>query len=362
MKNRLIALFAACLFLLVMVGFVGATPFYDTMNSGGNRLVNLQQNDGGWDWPLSDGDLTNSSPVNTVGPIAMGLAQAYLVTGDANQLDALKKAGDLLLAKTNNFSPSDGYLADQLDSIFGGTTYSDYVMTNFYNQLEAGTYDKNGAGILYDTAGYVSLIDTGRASSGIANLAAWDIGMGLYSASVIGADTSAWIAGTQNEINELDGDEYYDVIGLAGALMGLASAGVDFDPTEGEHSAAGNLTDLADTLVSYQISSGGFAWNSYYVIADDNNESVQETAYATLALLAVDSSGYSDAINSAANWLMDVQLGTGGWEQYNGSGENNEITGEALWAINSAVPEPATMLMFGIGILGIAGVSRKKRK
>ncbi len=180
----------AILAILIWSGAAGATPLSD----GADRLVALQNDDGGWDWPLDDGSSTNASPLNTVGPIAMGLAQGYAETGDTAHLAALTgatgSAGALLLSKTNNFSPSDGYLAVELDAIAGGTTYSDHVKTNFYDELAAGTYDRNGAGTPYDTAGYVNLIRTGRASRVIANLAAWDIGMGLYSAVAIGASTT----------------------------------------------------------------------------------------------------------------------------------------------------------------------------
>ena len=87
--------------------------------TGADRLVGLQNNDGGWDWPLDDGNPDSTSPLNTVGPIAMGLAHAYAHTGDAAHRIALIGAGALLLSKTNNFSPSDGYLAAQLDATFG---------------------------------------------------------------------------------------------------------------------------------------------------------------------------------------------------------------------------------------------------
>ncbi|MDZ7318840.1 MAG: hypothetical protein ONB11_06775, partial [candidate division KSB1 bacterium] len=271
--------------------------------------------------------------MNTVGPIAMGLAQAYFNTHDPDHRNALEDAGAFLLTKTNNFSPSDGYLAKALDDIFGGTTYTDHVINNFYGPLAAGTYNSNGAGTLYNTASYVQLIRDRRASQGFANLAAWDIGMGLVAAASVGASTSEWINGTKAEINELNGDDYYDVIGLAGAVYGLAFVNEDFDPTAGEHAAASSLADLAAILASYQISGGGFTWNSNYV--SSGNETNQETAYAILALNEFSRSTYLSNIQGATNYLISVQLSTGGWENYAGDtdGENNEITGEALWAI-----------------------------
>jgi hypothetical protein len=305
------------------------------LQDGGTRLVAMQNDDGGWDWPLDNGNPATGSEQNTIGPIGKGLAEAYKVTGDAAMLTALGDVAAFLQVKTNTFSPSDGYLAAELDSIFGGTTNVLHVNTYFYGPLAAGTYDRNGLGTTYNTSEYVNLVRTLRANAGIANLAAWDIGMGLVgaaSAGVTGAELDLWIEGVKAEIDELDGTAYYDVIGLAGAVYGLAFVGEDFDPTAGEHAAASDLNDLADILASYQIAeSGGFTWNSEYVIPYEDNETIQETAYAILALAEV--GGYSDVTGSAVCYTKSVQLGTGGWENYTLSGENNEITGEALWAI-----------------------------
>ncbi len=300
----------------------------EALQKGADRLAETQNDDGGWGWPL-----TGSSAVNTVGPTAMGLAQAYFNTHDPDHRDALEDAGSFLLAKTNNFSPCDGYLAKALDDILGGTTYTDHVMANFYTPLANGTYNHRGQGTLYNTASFVQKIRNDRASQGYANLAAWDIGMGLVAAASVGASTSEWIDGTKAEINELDGDQYYDVIGLAGAVYGLAFVNEDFDPTTGEHAAASSLADLAAILASYQINGGGFTWNSNYV--SEGNETNQETAYAILALNEFSRSTYLSNIQGATNYLINVQLETGGWDNYVGDpdGENNEITGEALWAI-----------------------------
>jgi hypothetical protein len=301
-----------------------------TFPAGGNRLVNTQNTDGGWGWPVS-----GASALNTVGPIAKGLGQAYLHTASSIQKASLAKAGVFLLAKTNNFSPSDGYLAAQLDQVFGGTNYRSHVKTNFYDPLAAGTYNRLGLGTLYSTASYVALIRNNRP----VNLGAWDLGMGLVAAVKCGAATADWVAGVKAEIDEMNGDADYDVIGLAGAVYGLAAAGEDDDPTAGEHAAASSLSDLAEILVTYQIENGGFAWNKNYV--SSGNETNQETAYAILALNEVDRAGYLGEIQGASDYLTGVQLSTGGWDNYPGDpyGENNELTGEALWGISTSYPE-----------------------
>lgn len=301
----------------------------DVFINGGNRLVEMQNPDGGWGW-----ELEGTSALNTIGPIGMGLSKAYQQTGEQSFLDALQLTGNLLLTKTD-FSTADGYLAAELDRIFGVSTYSDYVKTNFYDKLADGSYEKDG--VFYNTEGYVNFIRT-RRSGDIANLAAWDLGLGLVGAAMCGASTQEWVDGVKAEINELDGNAYYDVIGLAGALYGLAYVGEDFDPTSGEHAAASSINDLANILVGYQINNGGFSWNSQYVIPDDSNETIQETAYAILALNEIDRETYLAQIEGAANYIISVQLATGGWENNLTTGENNEVTGEALWGTSISFP------------------------
>jgi len=335
-KILFVALALALVFSMAAVAVPGspALAAAPALQDGGTRLVAMQNDDGGWGWPL-DG----KSASNTIGPIGKGLAEAYKATSDADMLTSLGKVATFLQAKTNYFSPPDGYLAAELDSILGGSTNVDFVNANYYGPLAAGTYNHKGLGTLYDTAGYLNYIHNQRAGAN-ANLAAWDIGMGLVgaaSAGVTGAELALWVQGVKDEIDSLDGSGLLDVIGLAGAVYGLAFVEEDFDPTTGEHIAASNLNDLADVLASYQVTeSGGFAGNSLLVAPGE--EWVQETAYAILALAEV--GGYYNETYRAARYLEGVQLGTGGWENSaDEPGENNEVTSEALWGIAVAPAE-----------------------
>jgi beta-lactam-binding protein with PASTA domain len=280
------------------------------MGLGGNRLVELQNNDGGWDQPLDDGDPNSGSDPETFASVAMGLAKAYRKASDPNMLAALQKAKTFLLSKTNDFAVTDGALAVELDSILGGTACVDHVSTNFYDKLEAGTYYDARSDTVHDTNSYIqSLRDLDEET---ANLAAWDLGLGLYSTYIIGANTTEWITGVKAEIDELDGNYMYDVLGLAGAVFGLAAVGEDYDPQAGQHESASSLSDLAAVLASYQLETGGFTWHGMYR-QEEMDEFVQETVYALMALNEFDRDGYLTEIWDAGNYLQSVQLVTGGW-------------------------------------------------
>jgi beta-lactam-binding protein with PASTA domain len=305
--------------------------------SGGSRLVELQNNDGGWDLPLDDGDPNIGSDAGIFGQVAMGLAQAYRQTSDPNILVAIQNTKAFLLSKTDNFVGIDGALAVELDSLLGGTTCADYVRTNFYDKLETGIYYDALSDTVHNTASYIQAQRDYRFNQGQANMAAWDLGLGLHSAYVIGTSTTEWIAGVRAEIDELDAEGARDVLGLAGAVFGLATAGEDHDPQAGHYEAASSLSDLAEILAGYQLETGGFTW-WLLTRVEYQDETIQETVYALMALNRFDGIAYLAEIYDALNHLQTVQLGTGGWmNYYAGSAENNQITGQALWGIAVAV-------------------------
>lgn len=312
--------------------------------SAADRLVDLQNDDGGWDG-LDDGDPAAGTDRKTIAPISMGLAGAYGFTGDAGHESALTDAGVFLKNKTY-FSPYDGIAAAEFDSVLGVSTHVTTVATNYYDALADGTYQRSDS-TTYTTATYTQLsLDTRG------NLAAWDMGTGLAGAQAVGANTSEWETKTNTALDSLDTSSVYGTMGLAGGLYGLAAVGTS------------DLGTDADQLAGYQLSSGAFPNAS-----GATSGTVASTAYAVLALNAVDPNEYRDEIVDACDYLWDAQLATGGWENITisgfASGEQNEITGEALWALSDAyptvVPEPASMLLFGTAIAAAMRV-RKRRK
>lgn len=237
------------------------------------------------------------------------------------------------MSKTDNFVGTDGALAVELDSILGGTTCVDYVSINFYDKLEAGTYYDVESNAVHDTNSYILALRDRYTSD---NSAAWELGVGLYSAHVIGANTTDWLAGLKAEIDELDDMAAYDVLGLAGAVFGLAAVGEDYDPQAGKHAAASSLSNLAEILTAYQLNTGGFTRQGMFM-EPGWDEAIQETAYAVMALSEVDRANYLTEIYEALIYLQSAQLVTGGWENRPGWGKTNENTGEALQGIAVAV-------------------------
>lgn len=314
----------------------------DVFQTGADRLAALQNTDGGWNWLLpedGDGTVQTEAP-NILAPVGMGLLAAYQATGDPAYAPALQKAGKRLLNKSLvEMTPDDGYFAAALDSVFEVTTCTDFLDSSYYGPLSTGAFDFFGDGTLFvGTQWYISAIRFWRDFEEIPNLAALDCGLGLYSAARVGADTSAWIEATKAEINDLNGADVFDVLGLAGAVLGLAAVAEDVDPTAGAYASADSLADLAAILAGYQLSTGGFSWNSQNMAEGMANETVQETAFALLALKQFDAEQYAQAIAQAAAYLESVQLPTGGWENFLGQGENLEVTGESLWALHAALP------------------------
>jgi hypothetical protein len=341
---------AAAASCFVFVASVSAATFLD----GGNRLAATQNNDGGWDWPLNDGNANTGSQPNTIGPIGRGLIEAANQSGGSPAQSApIAKVGNFLLGKSNTFSPSDGYLAVALDDYYGGSTYSTHLTNNYYAPLAAGTYNLNGLGTLYNTASYVAAIRASRTGVN-ANLGAYDLGVGLYAAAKIGATTGDWITGLKAEVNELSAGDYYDVLGLATGVLGLSAANEAFDPTSGSFASANSVSDLAAQLTTYQLSDGSFTWLTSELSL--GNDSAQETAYAILALNEANRAGYYSVLENAADFLKGAQLPSGGWENYAGDGENNQTTGEAMWSIGT-VPEPT-----GLAILGLAGFAMRRAR
>lgn len=362
-RNRLASVASIAAAGMMFLGASGQAraDLATAIQDGGDRLVGLQDVDGKWGWPLNAPPTYN----NIVGPIGLGLLNAYGQTSDIAHLDSAKAAGDALVLQTESWvgTYNPMFLLALYDET-GDAAYQTQVQT-FFSELANGTYTTSGND--YDTDGFITRVQTAGGRDGVwKNLRPWEFAPLAYAADVAGlpGQAPAFLDAMKQGIDTLDSSNpnavYSDLIGLAGGVLGLGWLNEDFDPTAGSFAAASSTDDLADLLAGYQNVNGSWNWHTNLVSPASDDEDLQTTAYALLALLANnDSNQYGDEIVSGRNYLLGQQLPNGGWDNDGGS-ENAEIDGEILWALaatSSVVPEPASMALLGLG--GLALVRRR---
>ncbi len=229
-----------------------------------------------------------------------------------------------------------------------------FASTGLFDELAAGSYGPND----YDTAGWITSIQSGRSGAWI-NLLPWDFHTLIRAARVFGqpGQDALFEQAVLDGLATLDNSDpdavYSDIIGVAGAVHGLADARRYTFPAIAAplHSGVNgidNLEDLAAYLASLQNPDGSWNWHSNLAAPATEDEDVQTTAYAILALLEVDimtAASYQRATEAARNWLLSVQLPDGGFQEYYpGGDENTEVEGEA---VNAMAAFDATIFVDG---------------
>jgi len=72
------------------------SPTIENLKRGANRLVETQNNDGGWDWGEPNDNYNDTSPVNTIGVTAQGLLDVYTLTNNESYLDSAINAAEYI--------------------------------------------------------------------------------------------------------------------------------------------------------------------------------------------------------------------------------------------------------------------------
>jgi hypothetical protein len=319
---------------------VFAAGLVSAVQSGADHILTIQNTNGSFTWPHGP-STAGPGHKNITGPIGMGLLNAYGMTGDVDHRTGATSAADFLNAQTfgwvGTYNP---FFMLKTYDVTGTTAYKDKA-TEYFTQLTAGTYTGSNGVTTFNTAGYISAVQSGRSGSFI-NLRPWEFATLAYSAQREGSPSqqAAFLTALTDGINTLDnsnpGSVWWDMLGLSGGVFGLGLTGTDFDPTAGSFASANSTSDLADILAGFQNLNGSWYWSSNLGSPDTSDEDAQTTAYAMLALMSVNTFGqYNDEITKGRNYLLGTQLTSGGFPSYPGGTENIEVEGEVVWALTA---------------------------
>jgi len=353
----LIAIFILSTLNLALVVPVGAQPpagYETSLLDAADRLVGMQNDDGGFMWQVTGPPTPTTSSTNIIGITAIGILKAHELDDKTEYETALAKAYKFVVDKEPVYTGSDettkgvdswpdinflieladaasedASLLTAIDAQVSGTTVAS-IATLAKTRYEGRLAAKGPTA----TEMAVWLRDF-RDGQNYDTLITWDLEAAVKAALALhthfaadGYDVQATdIAQVLYDSVDDIGDLYFDseddtqleyVLGLTGAIEAFSELGINPILTR-------TLTDL---LIAYQDPIG--YWDADTV----DLESVQCTAYAVMALLA---QGDNDAKISAlegTNWLVNNQDELGGWDPcYFGGTENLEVDSEAAWAI-----------------------------
>ncbi len=337
----LIALFILSMLLIVMpIPSVEANSptvkeYKTVVANAADRLIALQSNtDYGWDWNvtgLTEHSAANSS-TNLYGVTALGLLDAYELTGNTSYFETAKNVADFIMY--GNASEGDFYYGwdsyrfghsfdyrflVRFAEISGNTTYKDYAI-DAWNWVTENRGENYGDG--NQTNMYNYLYSAFGSSHGGAIWQSAD-----YALAALTCDDTAWAENMasviQSNLTKIDGTDDYRYIGWGKGLEMFQVV----DPTTYATEIAAIISNLTDS----QNDNG--SWGS-----GENPEGiVQDTAYVIVGLNAA---GELETARKGAHWLVSNQEENGGW--LCSPTEYSEIDSEAIQAL-AATPASVTI-------------------
>jgi hypothetical protein len=319
-------------------------PDSDVIHAAAIHISAQQCPDGGFGWPHND---CSSTFHNITAPILNGVFKAWRRTKNAGYLGVMVDGGnfDLLSEYSNGdsrFSTETPLFMWNISKAVGDDTYTNFVESNVFGELEAATYGPNDLG----TQAWIDSVVTARQGTWI-NLLPWEFKSLPLIAQKHCHPTQATIfeQAILDSFNSMDdtspGSVYSDIIGVAGGVWGLAAINRQTFPAINAPLHSGisgmeNLQQLVQFLIAQQNEDGSWYWHSNLSNPTEDDKDLQTTAYVVLALIKANekiSTDYLPIINSAQNWLESMQNPFGGFPSFPGGNENTEVEAEVLSAL-----------------------------
>lgn len=310
---------AACFAAGLFMSPASAQDIDGFMQASGEYIEARQRPDGSF--PLSEGDPDTLFFASVQSPAALGVLGAWVATEDPDFLNSAVAAGDYLINNFDTFPTTaprirafDPLFFIRLSSETGDPQYADFIQTNFWDPLTAGTYGPTGDWDINDYVASELARRAGQPTVGEA-VAAWDLALVAAAANEAGITTfnSALAAGAAMALESAPDPSYtlgtvgFDLLGLSGAVWLAGITGESVTPASGVWAGLSTAA-LADRLIDHQSSQGGFLQSTLAFTSPVNPvETVsQVTSFAVLALNSLSETDYFLQITAGLNELINT--------------------------------------------------------
>jgi len=306
----------------------------EALQTGGDRLVGLQNSDGGWFFTVGDATCGLGAGVscpNTFGVTALGLAASYHVTHDPDHLAAVLNTADALVEKQTAAPACDGNPATSADRPF---TVDVSFLLNKIGGIpgqEKKTYRTVArawfACVIADFPSGADRADNrinNRIGQGLNNLGAWDASLDVRAGIAVGEREYALAEAQQIVARQTD----WDVFDPDCPGCELLSKGLFLDATEklkNDAAIRNAREEFIQDLLAAQNPNGSWMGDT------------QVTAYVVMGLMSVhQNKPTKSAVDRAVAFLLSMQNTNGGFNV--GLGDATEVTevdSEVLQALSA---------------------------